>query len=263
MKSIPALAAARHAGRRVALVTAYDCLQARWAARAGVDAVLVGDSVAMVVHGWPSTLHATLDMMATHVAAVRRGVPDLLVIADLPFLSTRRGRAAATDAAGLLLQAGANAVKLEGLTGHEAVVEHLVQSGIPVLGHLGLEPQAVQALGGYHVQGRDESSAARIRADAHRLAALGAFGVALECIPAALAATITEETDLLTIGIGSGPATHGQILVITDLLGMDPDFHPRHARRYLNGADLAQDALARYAADVRAGDFPAAAETLA
>lgn len=245
------------------MMTAYDALIARHAAAAGLDALLVGDSVAMTVHGFPSTVHATLDMMVAHTAAVRRGAPEMVVIADLPFLAHRRGRAAAVDAAGALLQAGATAVKLEGVAGHEEVIAHLVGSGIPVMGHLGLTPQSIHQLGGYRVQGRSVDEAAAIRADARRAAELGVFALVLECVPAALAAEITAELPVPTIGIGAGAETAGQVLVVTDLLGLDPDFRPKFARRYLEGGELVQAALRHYAEDVRAAKFPAATEVLA
>lgn len=263
MKSILEFSAARAASRPIVMTTAYDALQARLAARAGIDAVLVGDSVAMVVHGFPSTVHATLEMMCAHTAAVRRGAPDLVVVADLPFLAHRRGRDAAIAAAGALVQAGATAVKLEGVAGHEDVIAHLVGSGIPVMGHLGLTPQSIHQLGGYRVQGRSVDEADAIRADARRAAELGAFALVLECVPSALAAAITEELPVPTIGIGAGADTAGQVLVITDLLGLDPDFRPKFVRRYLDGAHLVQEALKTYAADVRAVGFPAREETLA
>lgn len=245
------------------MTTAYDALLARHAARAGIDAVLVGDSVAMVVHGFPSTVHATMEMMVAHTAAVRRGAPDLVVVADLPFLAHRRGREAAVAAAGALVQAGATAVKLEGVAGHEDVIAHLVGSGIPVMGHLGLTPQSVHQLGGYRLQGRSADEAEAIRAEARRAAALGVFALVLECVPAALAAAITAELPVPTIGIGAGVETAGQVLVISDLLGLDPDFRPRFVRRYADGAGVVQEALERYARDVRAAHFPAAAEVLA
>ncbi|WP_415910187.1 3-methyl-2-oxobutanoate hydroxymethyltransferase [Oleiharenicola sp. Vm1] len=263
MKSILEFSAAHAARRPIVMTTAYDALLARHAARAGIDAVLVGDSVAMVVHGFPSTVHATMEMMVAHTAAVRRGAPDLVVVADLPFLAHRRGREAAVAAAGALVQAGATAVKLEGVAGHEDVIAHLVGSGIPVMGHLGLTPQSVHQLGGYRLQGRSADEAEAIRADARRAAALGVFALVLECVPAALAAAITAELPVPAIGIGAGAETAGQVLVISDLLGLDPDFRPRFVRRYADGAGVVQEALERYARDVRAAHFPAAAEVLA
>lgn len=245
------------------MTTAYDALMARHAVRAGIDALLVGDSVAMVVHGFPSTVHATMEMMCAHTAAVRRGAPDPVVVADLPFLAHRRGREAAVTAAGALMQAGATAVKIEGVAGHEDVIAHLVGSGIPVMGHLGLTPQSVHQLGGYRLQGRSAGGAEAIRADARRAAGLGVFSLVLECVPADLAAAVTTELPVPTIGIGAGPGTAGQVLVITDLLGLDPDFRPRFARRYADGARVVHGALESYARDVRAAHFPAAAEVLA
>lgn len=263
MKSILEFSAAHAARRPIVMTTAYDALMARHAARAGIDALLVGDSVAMTVHGFPSTVHATLEMMVAHTAAVRRGAPELVVVADLPFLAHRRGRQLAVEAAGALVQAGATAVKLEGVAGHEEVIAHLVGSGIPVMGHLGLTPQSIHQLGGYRVQGHSLDEADDIRADARRAADLGVFAVVLECVPAALAAAITAELPVPTIGIGAGLETAGQVLVVTDLLGLDPEFRPKFVRRYADGARLVQDALAAYAADVRAAKFPAAAEVLA
>jgi 3-methyl-2-oxobutanoate hydroxymethyltransferase len=247
----------------VVVLTAYDALTARAIADSEADAILVGDSVAMVVHGHPSTIHATTEMMSLHTAAVRRGAGDMVVIADMPFLAARRGKEAALDAAGALMQAGATAVKIEGVAGHEDTIEHLVGSGIPVMGHLGLTPQSVHQIGGYRLQGRSAKEAARLRADAARLEQLGAFAFVLECVPERLATTVTEERGIPTIGIGAGSGTTGQVLVISDLLGMDPNFRPRFARRYLDGHALVTDAVNRFARDVRAARFPAKGEVLA
>lgn len=263
MKSILEFARSRREGRPIVLVTAYDALMARIVAASAADAILVGDSAAMVVHGLPSTVHATVDMLAVHTAAVRRGAPEMVVIADMPFLSTRRGRDEAVRAAGVLMQAGATAVKIEGVAGHEDVITHLVGSGIPVMGHLGLTPQSVHQLGGYRLQGRSPDEAARLRADALRLAELGAFGVVFECVPAALAAELTAELPLPTIGIGAGGGTDGQVLVLTDLLGLDAAFRPKFARRYLDGHAAVLGALNAFALDVRSARFPAPEEVLA
>jgi 3-methyl-2-oxobutanoate hydroxymethyltransferase len=215
------------------------------------------------VHGFPSTIHATVEMMSLHVAAVRRGAPNLMLVADMPFLSVRRGRSAATDAAGALMQAGANAVKVEGVTGHEDVIEHLVGSGVPVMGHLGLTPQSVHQLGGYRLQGREPGDAERLRREAGRIEELGAFAFVLECVPEALAGRISAERAIPSIGIGAGPGTDGQVLVLSDLLGLDARFQPRFARRYLEGHDLVRGAIDRFGRDVRAAEFPARAEVLA
>ncbi len=263
MKSILDFSRAKREQHPIVVIAAYDALMARLVAESEADAILVGDSAAMVVHGFSSTVHATLEMMTLHVAAVRRGAPEIVVVADLPFLSVRRGKSSATDAAGALMQAGATAVKLEGVAGHEDVVEHLVGSGIPVMGHLGLTPQSVHQLGGYRVQGRSAAEAARVQADARKLEELGAFSLVLECVPAALARTITEERSIPTIGIGAGVGTAGQVLVLSDLLGLDARFQPRFARRYLEGDELVRDALRRFARDVRTANFPAPTEVLA
>jgi 3-methyl-2-oxobutanoate hydroxymethyltransferase len=263
VKSLLDFTRARREDRPIVLVTAYDALMARIVAASEADAILVGDSAAMVVHGLPSTVHATLDMMVLHTAAVRRGAPDTVVIADMPFLSVRRGRDAAVDAAGALVQAGATAVKIEGVAGHEDVIAHLVGSGIPVMGHLGLTPQSVQQFGGYRLQGRSADDAARLRANAQRLEELGAFALVLECVPAALAAEVTAERAIPTIGIGAGGGTSGQVLVLTDLLGLDANFRPRFARRYLDGHGTVLGALNAFARDVRAARFPAREEVLA
>jgi 3-methyl-2-oxobutanoate hydroxymethyltransferase len=263
VKTILDFTRARREQQPIAVVTAYDALMARLVAQAGIDAILVGDSAAMVVHGYPSTVHATVEMLATHVAAVRRGAPDIFVVADLPFLSVRQGLATATVAAGALMQAGATAVKLEGVTGHEDVIPHLIGSGIPVMGHLGLTPQSVNQFGGYRLQGRSLEDATRLRQEARRLEELGAFALVLECVPEALASAVTDELSIPTIGIGAGPGTSGQVLVLTDLLGLDPTFQPRFARRYLTGHELVREAVGQFAADVRAGAFPAHKEVLA
>lgn len=263
MKTILDFARAKRGQHPIVMLTAYDALMARLVARSEADAILVGDSVAMVVHGFPSTVHATIEMMCAHVGAVRRGAPETVVIADMPFLSVRRGKQVATEAAGALMQAGATAVKIEGVTGHEDVITHLVGSGIPVMGHLGLTPQSVHQFGGYRLQGRSSADAERLRTEARAVEELGAFALVLECVPEALATIITDERNIPTIGIGAGVGTAGQVLVISDLLGLDPQFQPRFARRYLQGHEQVQGAINQFARDVRASTFPARAEVLA
>ena len=263
MKTILELARAKREQHAIVMIAAYDALMARLVAESDADMILVGDSVAMVMHGFPSTVHATTEMMCTHVAAVRRGAPDILVVADMPFLTARRGATAAVETAGALLQAGATAVKVEGVAGHEDVIAHLVGSGIPVMGHLGLTPQSVHQLGGYRFQGRETAEAARLRDEARVLEELGAFALVLECVPAALAAEITAGRKIPTIGIGAGAQTDGQVLVLSDLLGFDARFQPRFARRYVDGHEIVRDALKRFTRDVRTAQFPALEEVLA
>ena len=262
MKTILDFSQAKAEQRKIVLIAAYDAPSARMLAEAEADAILVGDSVAMVIHGHPSTVHATLDMMCLHTAAVKRGAGPLFIVADMPFLSVRQGREHAVKAAGALIQAGASAIKIEGVAGHEDIIAHLVESGIPVMGHLGLTPQSVHQFGGHRFQGRTADEAARLLAEADILAQVGAFATVLECVPAALAGNMTRKLSLPTIGIGAGAETDGQVLVLSDLLGLDPKFRPRFARRYADGFGIGVEAVRAFARDVRAGEFPAAREVL-
>jgi 3-methyl-2-oxobutanoate hydroxymethyltransferase len=248
-------------GRKLSMVTCYDYTFARLLATSGVDGILVGDSVAMVMHGHPSTVTANMDMMRIHTEAVARGAGGKFIVADMPFLSFRKGVPAALDAAQVLMSAGANAVKLEGVDGHEDVVERMVQSGIPVMGHVGLQPQSVQVYGGYRVQGRSEETAREIARQADTLQQLGAFAVVLECIPAKLAGEITAALRIPTIGIGAGAGCDGQILVLQDLLGMNTGHRPKFARTFSEGAHAVAEAVANFDEAVKAGTFPAAKES--
>jgi 3-methyl-2-oxobutanoate hydroxymethyltransferase len=196
-----------------------------------------------------------------HTRAVARGAGDRFVIADLPFLSYRKGIPAAIDAVGRLLRGGAHAVKLEGVDGHEDVIRQIVGSGVPVMGHLGLTPQSVNQFGGFRVQGRNEGDAARLLRQARALEALGCFSIVLECIPADLAACITAKLKIPTIGIGAGAGTDGQVLVLQDLWGVDTSRTPRFVRHYLDGEQLLTDALNAYATDVKESLFPAPEES--
>ena len=255
-------AAAKRRGEKIVFVTCYDAPTARLVAGSEVDAVLVGDSVAMAVHGFRDTVAADVPMMALHTAAVRRGLgPEGFVVADLPFLSHRRGRGALMRAVEALVRAGANAVKLEGVDGSEADIRHIVESGVPVMGHIGLTPQHVHALGGFNYQGKSPEAAAALRDQAQRLQDCGVFSLVIECVPRSVAAGITRSLAVPTIGIGAGPDCDGQVLVITDLLGLDPGFKPRFVRRYLDAATLVSSALDAYARDVKGGRFPGPQET--
>jgi len=261
VKTILEFTRAKREQQPIVMIAVYDALMARLVAASPADALLVGDSVAMVVHGHPSTLHATTEMMALHVAAVRRGAPDRVIVADMPFLTVRRGTAVAVAAAGQLMQAGATAVKVEGVAGHEDVISHLVGSGIPVMGHLGLTPQSVHQLGGYRLQGRDAAGGARLQEEAARLEALGAFALVLECMPASLAAEITRARAIPTIGIGAGAGCDGQILVLQDLLGLNNSFRPRFARAFCDGERTVLDALQAFDGAVKDGTFPTPEES--
>jgi 3-methyl-2-oxobutanoate hydroxymethyltransferase len=248
-------------GDKIAAVTAYDVAFARLADRAGVDIVLVGDSLGMVVQGLPNTLPVTLDEMIYHCRMVARGVAHAHVVADLPFLSYQASSEDGVRAAGRLLKEGAaEAVKLEGGAEVAPLVARLVSIGIPVMGHVGMTPQSIHKFGGFKLQGRTEAQAQAILAGARAVADAGAYAIVVENVPPALAEAVTQAVPIPTIGIGAGAACDGQVLVMHDLLGLDPDWSPRFARRY---AELGRDAIAAfsaYVADVRAGHFPSQKE---
>jgi 3-methyl-2-oxobutanoate hydroxymethyltransferase len=247
--------------RKISIVTAYDAWSARLVARSSVDAILVGDSVAMVMHGHPTTLAATVGLMALHTRAVARSAAGKFLIADMPFLSFRKGVNAAMRAVGALVRSGAQAVKLEGVDGHEDVIGRIVGSGVPVMGHVGMTPQSVNQFGGFRVQGRDEAEATKLVRQAHALEELGCFAIVLECVPAELAARITCELTIPTIGIGAGAGTDGQVLVLHDLWGVDSSYSFRFVRKYLDGERVLTEALDRYDADVKEMRFPSVEES--
>ncbi len=248
-------------GRKISIVTAYDAWSARLVARSRVDAVLVGDSAAMVVHGHHNTLAATVALMCLHTRAVARASDGKFVIADMPFLSFRKGIRVAMTAVGALVVAGAQAVKLEGVDGHEDVIRRIVGSGVPVMGHIGLTPQSVNQLGGFRVQGTNDDAAAALLRQAHALEDLGCFAIVIECVPADVARRITSELRICTIGIGAGADTDGQVLVLQDLWGVDTTATPRFVRRYLDGERVLTEALDRYDADVKEARFPGPGES--
>ncbi|MFQ5718162.1 MAG: 3-methyl-2-oxobutanoate hydroxymethyltransferase [Acidobacteriota bacterium] len=261
--TIPSIREARSEGRRLVMVTAYDTPSGRAADEAGVDIVLVGDSLAMVVLGHPDTLSVTVDEMVHHTAAVSRGVHRALVVGDMPFLSYHTGWRDAVMAAGRFVQKGrAAAVKLEGGRKRVDVITALVDAEIPVMGHVGLTPQSLHTLGGYRVQGRRTAQAEMLLADALAVAKAGAFAVVLEGLPDRLGAAITAELPVPTIGIGAGGACDGQVLVFHDLLGWSgPGPSPRFVRRYADLGQEARRALTAFAEDVRSGRYPSNDET--
>lgn len=260
MKSIPDFQKWKADGKPITMVTCYDAATAKLLNATSVDCLLIGDSCAMVVHGFDSTVHATVDMIATHTAAVRRGAPDKVIVADLPFLSNRKGIDVAMDAVDRLMKAGANAVKLERRKGNIQLVEHIVDSGVPVMGHLGLTPQSVNEFGGFKMQAKSDAAARALIEDAKMLEQAGCFSIVLECIPADVAARVTEALAVPTIGIGCGPDVGGQVLVINDLLGMDASFQPRFARKYDSLSDRIAEAVNHYCTDVVEKAFPAVGE---
>ena len=256
MKSVLEFQSKKAQGEAISMVTCYDTWSARIINDTEIDCILIGDSASMVMHGHPSTVHADIHMLEAHVAAVSRGAPQKFLIGDLPFLTHRKGRTALMDAVDILMKAGANSVKLEGAQGHLDDIAYVVESGVPVMGHLGLTPQSVHQLGGFKVQGKGEEAARNILDDALALEKAGCFSIVLECIPATLAAEITQKISIPTVGIGSGSETAGQVLVLQDLLGMDPHFQPKFVRRYLEGYELIKGAIDHYHSDVKAGNFP-------
>jgi 3-methyl-2-oxobutanoate hydroxymethyltransferase len=245
-------------GEKIVALTAYDVLFGRLVDAAGADLVLVGDSLGNVVFGYDSTVPVTLDEMIHHGRAVRRGVERALLVVDMPFLTFQiTPEETLRNAGRIMRETGAEAVKLEG--GDEETARHvraLVRAGIPVLGHLGLTPQSVHALGGFRVQGRSPEAAARIREEAVRLTEAGCFGIVLELVPGALAAEVTRAVGVPTIGIGAGPDTDGQILVLPDMLGLNEGFQPRFLRRFAELGSAAREGIAEYAAAVRGGEYP-------
>jgi len=256
--TVPELRARKGSGLPVAMVTAYDFTMARLVDQAGVDLILVGDSLGMVVQGLANTLPVTLEEMCYHGRAVARGVARAHVVGDMPFMSYQGSRAKAVASAGKLLKEGAfESVKLEG--GEEAAeqVRAIVRVGIPVMGHVGLTPQSVHALGGFKVQGRGQDAEAKLLAGARALEQAGAYAIVLEAIPPDVAERITSSVGIPTIGIGAGSQCDGQVLVCTDLLGMAVDHAPRFAKRYAELGAAIIDAVKRYVGEVQRGVFPA------
>ncbi len=249
----------KQAGERITMLTAYDATFARLFDGARIEALLVGDSLGMVIQGYETTLPVTMDQMVYHCAAVKRGAKTAHLIGDLPFGSYQASAdEAVKNAMRLIAEGGMEAVKLEGGADYAEVISRIVRAGVPVMGHLGLTPQSVHKLGGYLVQGRGEEKAARLIADAKALETAGCYALVLEAIPAELAAEITRSLAIPTIGIGAGLGCDGQVLVCYDLLGMNPSFAPKFVKRYLDLAALVGDAAGRYRDEVKSGDFPGA-----
>ena len=245
-------------GERLVVVTAYDALFGRLVDEAGVDIVLVGDSLGNVVAGFDTTLAVTLEQMIYHGSATRRGVRRALLVVDMPFLTWQVSEAQALENAGRIMrETGANAVKLEG-AGEESIraVRALVRVGIPVMAHIGFTPQSVHTLGGFRVQGREADATARLVDEARRLEEAGAFAVVLELMPAAVAQAVSDAVTVPTIGIGAGAGCDGQVLVLPDLLGLNDGFSPKFLKRYASLADDVRGAVRAFGEDVRAGRYP-------
>lgn len=260
--TVPAFRARKGSGPPLVVLTAYDAATTAVAESAGVDCILVGDSLGMVVLGYDTTLKVTVDDMVHHAASVGRCRKDALVVVDMPWLSYHvTVEEGVRNAARMIRETGADAVKLEGGVKRVAVIRAILDAEIPVMGHVGLTPQSVLSMGGYKVQGRDEAAARRVIEDARAVAGAGAFSLVLEGIPADLAARVTAELDIPTIGIGAGGSCDGQVLVVHDLLGMLPGKSPKFVRRYADALEDQTAAVRRWADDVRSGAFPAAGET--
>ena len=243
--------------KKITVVTCYDYSFAKIIDQTNINCVLVGDTLAMTIHGFEDTTYANIDMMSLHTAAVKRGLSkNQFIIADLPFLSYRRSLEYLMQCTTQLIQNGASAIKLEGSEGNIKYISHLVESGIPVMGHIGLTPQFVNAFGGYRVQGKSTSQANHLLEQAKTLQDTGCFAIVLECIPSQLAKKISQTLTIPTIGIGAGSGTDGQVLVLQDLLGMDNDFNPKFVKKFLDGQQLIQQAINQYCEEVEQEQFP-------
>ena len=256
MKSVLDFQNAKNKNKKITMLTCYDYTMAKLLNTSPVDTLLVGDSVVQVIHGHSTTLGATVSMMALHTKAVAKGAPNKFIVADMPFLSTRKGLKTAMDAAGTLMTAGAHALKIEGAKGHLKLISHIVESGIPVLGHLGLTPQSINQLGGPKIQGRTHEQAEQLLKDALDLEKAGCFSLVLECVPAELAKEITKALKIPTIGIGAGVHTDGQVLVLQDMLGLNPEFSPKFLKKYADGANVVSTAATDYCNEVSETTFP-------
>jgi len=247
----------KQAGERITMLTAYDATFARLFDRAGIEVLLVGDSLGNVIQGQTTTLPVTMDQMVYHCAAVRRGTERAHLVGDMPFGSYQASAdEAVKNAIRLVSEGGVEAVKLEGGAEYAEIVRRIVRAGVPVMGHIGLTPQSVHKLGGYVVQGRTEEKAAKLLADAKALEEAGCYSLILEAMPAEVAAEITRSVSIPVIGIGAGANCDGQVLVIYDLLGMNPDFSPKFVKKYLDLGVLIRDAASKFRDEVRHGVFP-------
>lgn len=256
-KTVTEIRSMKADGKRITVLTAYDASMARLLSSCGVDILLVGDSLGMVMLGYDSTVPVTMDEMLHHAKAVRRGAPDSFIVGDMPFGSYHTGvRDAIVNGQRFLKEAGCDGVKLEGGLAMCEIVKALVGAGVPVMAHIGLTPQTASQLGGYKVQGKGIEEARRLLAEARELEEAGAFGIVLECVPSKLARVITKSLAIPTIGIGAGVDCAGQVLVTHDLLGMFEKFTPKFVKKYADLAPLMKNAVLQYNAEVREGAYP-------
>jgi 3-methyl-2-oxobutanoate hydroxymethyltransferase len=248
-------------GQKISMITCYDYWSAKIIAETNIDSVLIGDSLAMVMHGHPTTLQATVSLMSLHISAVARGASNKFLIGDMPFMSYRKGLTANMTAIENIMRAGAHSIKLEGAIGNLDMIKHTVASGVPVMGHLGLTPQSIHQLGGFKIQGRGVKEYQNVIDQSLAIEDAGCFALVLECVPAKLAAEITKKLHIPTIGIGAGVGTDGQVLVLQDMLGMNKDFKPKFLRQYLDGHNLVKNAINSYHQDVQEQIFPTSDES--
>lgn len=242
--------------QKISMLTCYDYTFASILNDSEIDSILVGDSLAMVMHGHPTTLQASVQMMALHTAAVVRGAPNKFIVSDMPFLSYRKSLTENMKSVEALMKTGAHAIKLEGAEGNLELIKHIVQSGVPVMGHLGLTPQSIHQLGGFKVQGRDKLAQAAIQMQAKSLEKAGCFSIVLECVPSKLAQSITDNLEIPTVGIGAGSGTDGQVLVLQDMLGMNPKFKPKFLRQFANLSSSIKQAANEFHKTTNAKTFP-------
>lgn len=244
--------------QKICMLTCYDYPSACIVAKSKIDCVLVGDSVAMAVHGHKTTIMATIDMMVLHTESVARGLANQFLVTDLPFLSHKKSMAHTIKDVTRLIQAGAHAIKIEGAdTDTCNTITHLVNAGVPVMGHIGLTPQSIHQLGGYRIQGKNQEQAELLLTQATKLEQAGCFAIVIECVPQPLAQLMTESLMIPTIGIGAGNGTDGQVLVWHDMLGLQTSFNPKFVKKYAQGAEILLEAIDNYALQVQKMNFPA------
>lgn len=242
--------------KKISMITCYDYTFAQIINSTDINCILVGDSAAMTMHGHANTICADIQMMELHTKAVVKGAPGKFIIADMPFLSYRKNLNSNMNAVHTLMQTGAHAVKLEGAAGNIDLIRHIVESGVPVMGHIGLTPQAVHQLGGFKVQGKTKDAQESLKQQAKALEQAGCFSIVLECVPDTLAKEITDNLSIPTIGIGAGIDTSGQVLVLQDLLGLNPNFKPKFVKQYANGFDFVKNSINQYHNEVVHCEFP-------
>jgi len=247
--------------KKISIVTCYDYWSALIISESNIDALLVGDSAAMVMNGYSSTIYAHTQMMLHHTNSVKKGAPNKLIISDLPFLEHRKGKKKLFSSVDKLMKAGANAIKIEGADGNLELITCLTSAGVPVIGHLGFTPQHIFLKGGYKVQGKTKIEADLLLQNAQKLQEAGCFALVLEMVPVKAAKTISANLSIPIIGIGAGKYTDGQVLVLHDLLGFYNDINPKFVRKYLDGSSLIKNALNKFHQDVESGDFPSSDES--